>query len=116
MLDNFHDFITVTVAAMCLWAIVSPSVPTRVLPTAGLAVIGIAAIWSLDYWMPATLVVDTMLGGMGLIGAGVLWRVWLRRRRPVPMRRQTDWMDTPSPETRPHELGRDDMAEPPRAP
>lgn len=85
-----HDLITLAVVALCLWAIVDPRVPTGVVPTIGLCVVGVAALWSLDDWAPPQTVVDTMLGGLGLVGGGAAWRVF-RRRRKCPMRRSTDW-------------------------
>ncbi|MEY5097290.1 MAG: hypothetical protein RJA36_9 [Pseudomonadota bacterium] len=92
-----HDLATIAVAMVCLWAIVSPKVHTGILPTTGLGAIFIAALWSLDDWAPAPTVVDVMLGGIGLIGLGVVWRVY---RKPRPqMRRSSDWLDATQPLT-----------------
>lgn len=93
-----HDLVTLSVAMVCLWAIVSPRVPTGILPTIGLGAIFVAALWSLDDWAPAPTVVDVMLGGIGLIGVGVLWRAY---RKPKPqMRRSSDWLGATQPLTR----------------
>jgi len=92
-----HDLATIAVALVCLWAIVSPKVHTGILPTIGLGAIFIAALWSLDDWAPAPTVVDVMLGGIGLIGVGVLWRAY---RKPKPqMRRSSDWLGATQPLT-----------------
>lgn len=93
-----HDLVTFSVACLCMWAIVSPRVPTGILPTIGLGAIFVAAAWSLDDWAPAPAVVDVMLGGIGLIGVGVLWRCY---RKPKPqMRRSSDWLGATQPLTR----------------
>lgn len=93
-----HDLVTFSVACLCMWAIVSPRVPTGILPTMGLGAIFVAAAWSLDDWAPAPTVVDVMLGGIGLIGVGVLWRAY---RKPKPqMRRSSDWLGATQPLTR----------------
>jgi len=93
-----HDLVTLSVAMVCLWAIVSPRVPTGILPTIGLGAIFVAALWSLDDWAPAPTVVDVMLGGIGLIGAGMVWRCY---RKPRPhMRRSSDWLGATQPLTR----------------
>jgi hypothetical protein len=43
-------------------------------------------------------VVDVMLGGIGLIGLGVVWRVY---RKPRPhMRRSSDWLGATQPLSR----------------
>lgn len=95
MLNSLHDFVTTGVAILVLWTIVSPKVHTGILPTAGLGAIFVAAIWSLDDWAPAPTVVDVMLGGIGLIGLGVLWRAY---RKPKPqMRRSSDWLGATQP-------------------
>ena len=92
-----HDLVTFSVACLCMWAIVSPRVPTGILPTMGLGAIFVAAAWSLDDWAPAPTVVDVMLGGIGLIGVGVLWRAY---RKPKPqMRRSSDWLGATQPLT-----------------
>jgi hypothetical protein len=97
MLNSLHDVVTVAVAFLCLWAIVSPKVHTGILPTIGLGAIFVAALWSLDDWAPAPTVVDVMLGGVGLIALGVLWRVY---RKPRPqMRRSSDWLGATQPLT-----------------
>lgn len=93
-----HDLVTSLVASLCMWAIVSPKVHTGILPTMGLGAIFVAALWSLDDWAPAPTVVDVMLGGIGLIGLGVLWRAY---RKPRPqMRRSSDWLGATQPLTR----------------
>lgn len=93
-----HDLVTLSVAMVCLWAIVSPRVPTGILPTIGLGAIFVAALWSLDDWAPAPTVVDVMLGGIGLIGVGMVWRCY---RKPRPhMRRSSDWLGATQPLSR----------------
>lgn len=92
-----HDLVTFTIACLCMWAIVSPRVHTGILPTIGLGAIFVAALWSLDDWAPAPTIVDVMLGGMGLIFWGVVWRVYRRPERK--MRRASDWMDATQPLT-----------------
>lgn len=84
-----HDTITIIVFALCAWAIISPHVPTGILATVGLCALAVAALWSLDINRDAGAVIDTMLGGVGLVGAGVAWRVVRRRSRH--MRRLSDW-------------------------
>lgn len=97
MLNSLHDYVTVAVMGLCMWAIISPKVHTGILPTTGLGAIIVAALWSLDDWAPAPTVVDVMLGGIGLIGVGVLWRAY---RKPKPqMRRSSDWLGATQPLT-----------------
>lgn len=98
MLNSLHDVVTAAVACLCLWAIVSPRVHTGILPTIGLGAIFVAAIWSLDDWAPAPTVVDVMLGGIGLVGLGVLWRVY--RSPKSRMRRSSDWLGATQPLSR----------------
>ena len=84
-----HDFITWTVIALIAWAIVSPRVPTGIMPSAGLGVIGFALIWSLDDWHQPSTTLDLVIGGLGLVGWGMVWR--LARKRRCHMRRSSDW-------------------------
>ena len=84
-----HDTVTLTVAALCLWAIVSPRVPTGITITIGLCVILVATLWSMDYLATPKMVLDTLLGGLGLVGAGLVWRCY--RRPQSRMRRASDW-------------------------
>lgn len=84
-----HDIVTIIVFALCVWAIVSPHVPTGILATTGLGVLALATLWSLDVTRDEEMIVNAMIGGMGLVGAGVALRV-LRRRSPH-MRRLSDW-------------------------
>lgn len=90
-----HDLVTLGVAMVCLWAIVSPRVPTGILPTIGLCAIFVAALWSLDDWAPAPTVVDVMIGGIGLIGLGLVWRCYRKPQRQ--MRRSSDWLGATQP-------------------
>jgi hypothetical protein len=88
-----HDAVTLSVAALCLWAIVSARVPTGIVITVGLCVILVATLWSLDDWASPQTVLDTVLGGLGLVGAGLVWRCYRRPR--CRMRRSGDWGDRP---------------------
>lgn len=97
-----HDWMTISFAALCLWAIVSPRVPTGIVPTIGLCIVASAALWSLDDMAPAQTVLDAMIGGLCVVGAGLLWRFY--RRPKHQMRRRTDWGDLPP--VRPEDLHR----------
>lgn len=80
-----HDVVTWTVALLLLCMLISPRVPTGVLPSLGLGVLLVATLWSLDDQAPGPTIVDTMIGGLGLVGWGITWRFHvtprLRRRR-----------------------------------
>lgn len=85
-----HDALALLSAALCMWAVVHPRVPTGLLPTLGLGVMFVASMWSLDDWASADGVLDLMTVGVCLVGVGGFWRV-LRRPRNNMMRRNTDW-------------------------
>ena len=84
-----HDLLTLTVAAMCMAAILSPRVPTGIVPTIGLAVVAGAALWSLDDFAPPDKVADMLFVGLSIAGAAGLWRCHRRPKRL--MRRASDW-------------------------
>ena len=89
-----HDAVSWSVFLLCLVLIVSPNVPTGIVPTIGLAVIGGAALWSMDDWAPAATVLDALLGGVGLTAGAVLWRSHRRGRdRQAMNRRRSDWLE-----------------------
>jgi hypothetical protein len=92
MLNTLHDIVTMTVIALIAYAIVSPRVPTGIMPTAGLGVIAFALIWSLDDWHRPDVTLNYITGGLGLVGWGMAWR--LLRKRGCRMRRGSDWCAT----------------------
>lgn len=83
-----HDLLVYAVAAMCLWAIVSPIIPTCVLGTLGLCCVGVGALLTLDARMQPA--IDLVLLGALLGGLQVLWRTY-KSGRNRHMRRLTDW-------------------------
>lgn len=88
MMMTMHELLVYAVAAMCLWAIVSPIIPTCVLGTAGLCCVGIGALLTLDARMQPA--VDVVLIGALLGGLQVIWRSY-KTRRNQHMRRMSDW-------------------------
>lgn len=72
------DVLAVAVAALCLLVVVSPRINTGIVPTAGLTVIGAAALWAVDDFSMPSDVLEMLLAGLGLLGFGVVWRVWVR--------------------------------------
>lgn len=88
-----HDLVTMAVAGLIFLGIISPRVHTGLLASCGMGVLFVAALWSLDDWAPGPTVVDTMLGGIGLIALEVAYRV-LRKPRAGKLRRATDWTQT----------------------
>lgn len=102
MLNALHDFVTVSVILVIVYAIVSPRVPTGIMPTAGLCMIGFALVWSLDDRHQPDVTLNYITGGLGLVAWGLGWRMW--RRRGCKMRRSTDWGDLD--ELRPEDLHR----------
>jgi hypothetical protein len=98
MLSTLHDLVVISVIALIAWAIVSPKVPTGILPTAGLGVIGFALVWSLDEWHQPQTSLDLVIGGLGLMGCGMAWRVLRRGPSHGRMRRAADWQPTQPPE------------------
>lgn len=93
-----HDMMTLMVAGLCFWAIIDHRVPTGVLASAGLGAVMIAAIWSVDDAHDQGIVLDILLGGIGAIAIGVLWRIYVVRNLPVmrgeDRRRDTDERST----------------------
>lgn len=94
-----HDLLSIIVVMMCLWAIVSPRVPTGIVATVGLCVIAVAALWSLDDWAPWDAVATTLLLGNAIAGVAGLWRC--TRKPTCMMRRASDWQATAADEERP---------------
>lgn len=83
-----HESLVFAVAAMCLWAIVSPVVPTCILGTAGLCCVGIGALLTLDTRMQPA--IDIVLLGALLGGLQIIWRGH-KTRQNQHMRRMSDW-------------------------
>jgi hypothetical protein len=83
-----HDSLAYAVALMCLWAIISPVIPTCVLGTAGLCCVGVGALLTLDTRMQPA--IDLVLTGALLGGLQVVWRAH-KSRRNRHMRRMSDW-------------------------
>lgn len=86
-----HDALVFAVAAMCLWAIISPQIPTCILGTTGLACVGIGALLTLDSRLHAA--IDLVLLGTLLGGLQIIWRT-LKTRANRHMRRMSDWGPT----------------------
>jgi hypothetical protein len=76
-----HDFMTFVVAMLCVWAAISPKVPTGIFGALGLGVLATSALISMDDSANPYLVTDAMLGGLGLVGMTVFYRV--RHRKPA---------------------------------
>lgn len=85
-----HTALVLAVFGLCLWAIVSPAVPTGVLGTVGLCLIGAGALLGLDDYTHYG-IVDVLLAGVVCGGLHVAWRVALSRRWHGHMRRLSDW-------------------------
>jgi hypothetical protein len=86
-----HTVLSLAVASICLWAIVSPALHTCIAGTLGLLLVGTAALLSLDYYSQP--VVQMMMLGVVFCGVQVIWRVW-RVHGKSPSRRATDWCDS----------------------
>lgn len=84
-----HDTVSLLVAMLALWAIVSPRVPTGVFITAGLGAVFVVSVWSIDDGFNSDVALDLLLGALSMIGVGVAWRC--ARRYPRAMRRADDW-------------------------
>lgn len=97
-----HDGLAYIVIALCVWAILSPKVPTCIGGSAGLGAIGIAAMLTLDdYRQPH--VITLMLAGTAAIGLQVLWMAYRRRKHPH-LRRLSDWAPAARTEEPPGEI------------
>jgi hypothetical protein len=81
MLDYLSDAVTLALAALALWAFLSPCVPSGIFGTAGAAGVAIAALGSMDYWMSPTVVVNWFIGSCCLICLQILWRVWVGKKK-----------------------------------
>jgi len=62
-------------ASLCLWAIVSPKVPTGIVCTLGLGIIGIGGIWATDDSSLAYRNLEIIMIGMVIIGVAFFLRV-----------------------------------------
>lgn len=87
-----HDYLAILVAAVCLWAIISPRIHTGIVCTVGLALVSVAAIWSIDDYTDPYRALDIAWLGVGAIGVMVVWRTFYRPARHQ-LRRSTDWSD-----------------------
>jgi hypothetical protein len=85
-----HDFIASGVALLCLWAIISPNVPTGIWGTIGLGLIATAALWSLDDSHNPWGAFEMAIVGVGFVLGGVAWRVWAKGRAA----RRLVWQET----------------------
>ena len=85
-----HDALSVAVVALCMWAIVSPRVPTGVFGTAGLGIVAVAALWSVDDAYNPFAAIDLLLSGVLFIGAGLAWRLLRRERAATQPPRELD--------------------------
>lgn len=94
-----HDALVLGVSGLCLWALISPRLPTGVLGSLGLGTMAGAALWSIDYFAKQEAVADMLLAGIGLLGLHALLRVL--RRRSSHMRRLSDWQPTRWADTAP---------------
>lgn len=100
-----HDAIAIAVALLCLSAIIAPSVPTGVIITLGLGIVGGGALYSIDYFADQRLVSQVLLSGQGIVLCGALVRRWRGHRSAL--RRIADWDRWP--QTRPpHEISEQD--------
>lgn len=89
-----HDILATAVVAMCLWAVVSPKVPTGIVCSAGLGMIALAAIWSIDDLHDPYASMDMVLIAVGVIAINLAWRLLVHARaNRHPMRRLTDWRE-----------------------
>lgn len=89
-----HDALVLGVSGLCLWALISPRLPTGVMGSLGLGAMAGAALWSLDYFAKQESVADMLLAGIGLLGLHALLRVLRRHSRDG---QRTQWPDTASP-------------------
>lgn len=96
------DALAYTVIVLCVWAILSPRVPTCIGGSAGLGAIGIAAMLTLDdYSQPH--VITLMLAGTAAIGLQVLWMAYRHKSQPH-LRRLSDWAPPARADDPPREI------------
>lgn len=97
------DLLAVAVALLALWAILKDSVPTGILGSLGLAMIGVAAMVAADDQSFANIdrlksIVLALLSGFVLLALQVVLLVWRARTGAMtPRRRATDVSHVPSP-------------------
>lgn len=88
-----HDALALMVAFLCVYVTIAPEVKTGVVGTAGLAVMSLGALWSIDDMHDPYAATDWILTGFLLVAGHVTLRVirsHVRRRRD-PSRPATDW-------------------------
>ena len=88
-----HDAVALTVALLCLYVVIAPEVKTGVVGTAGLGIMALGAIWSVDNMHDPYAATDWILGGFLLVSGHVVLRVIRShcKRRKDPNRPSTDW-------------------------
>lgn len=75
------DTIAILLAGLCLWAILSPRVPTGAILTVGLGVTVAACLAALDDRSDIRRILALAALGDILIVVGLLWRSYGKRRR-----------------------------------
>lgn len=86
-----QDLIAMLATLLCLWAIVSPRVPTGIVGTLSLCGIAVGCLWSIDNTHDPRDALNLVLVG-GSVLALFIARKGLRTRA-VWMRRRDDWND-----------------------
>lgn len=86
-----QDLIASIATLLCLWAIVSPRVPTGIVGTLSLCGIAVGCLWSIDNAHDPRDALDLVLV-CGSVLALFIARKGLRTRRNL-MRRRDDWND-----------------------
>ena len=76
-----HDVVTFCVAMLCVWAAISPKVPTGIFGALGLGVLAATALISMDDSANPYMVTDALLGGLGLVGMTAFYRA--RHHKPA---------------------------------
>lgn len=76
-----HDLFAAIVAGACLFAIVSPRIPTGLLGSLGLGVVCVSALWCVDDYYDPIRANDLMLIGLGFLAAHVFTFTPRHRRR-----------------------------------
>lgn len=104
MFDSLHDYIAVAVAALLLWGVIHPRLPTGVLGTIGMGMMMVGILYSLDTFRDPIVALDIVISGIGVVGVCLAIRVYRRPHRGL-MRRVEDWYArSAAPETMPPEL------------
>lgn len=105
------DYVAVAVALICLGAIYSKHIPTGVLGSLGLALIGMAALVAIDDKSFANverldgIVLAFLLGFLAIVAHVVLMVYRGSTGRATRRRRTTDWQAFDAEDTRPMERG-----------